>query len=54
MQKTVLIRIRKETRDRLHKVKYPGQTLDGVVTQMMDLWIREKKVEPTTYNQNHK
>jgi len=46
MLKAVLIRIRRETRDRLHKVKHPGQTLDGIITELIDLWEREKKPEP--------
>jgi hypothetical protein len=48
MQKTVLIRIRRETRDRLHELKNPGQTLGGIITQMIDLWVREKKPEPVS------
>jgi len=39
---TVLIRVSKETRDRLHSVKNPGQTLDGIITQLIDLWVGEK------------
>ena len=42
MQKAVLIRVRRETRDRLHSVKNPGQTLDGIITQLIDLWEQEK------------
>jgi len=42
---TVPIRVRKETRDRLHVVKNPGQTLDGIITQMIDLWEKQKKQE---------
>ena len=45
MQKTVPIRVRKETRDRLHSVKNPGQTLDGIITQLIDLWEKVKKQE---------
>jgi len=50
MQKTVAIRVRKGTRARLHSVKNPGQTLDGIITQMIDLWEREKleAVKPKT------
>jgi len=43
MRQTVLIRVRKETRDRLHSVKNPGQTLDGIITQLIDLWEEQKK-----------
>ncbi len=46
VQKTVPIRIRPETRDRLHSVKNPGQTLDGIITQLIDLWGKEKKKDP--------
>jgi len=42
MRQTVLIRVRPETRDRLNSVKNPGQTLDGIITQLIDLWGREK------------
>lgn len=45
MQKPVTIRVRKETRDRLHAVKNPGQTLDGIITQLIDLWEKVKKQE---------
>ena len=45
MQKSVSIRIKKETRDRLHAVKNPGQTLDGIITQLIDLWEKVKKAE---------
>jgi len=44
-QKTASIRVRKETRDRLHAVKNPGQTLDGIITQLIDLWEKVKKEE---------
>jgi len=42
MPTAVLIRVKKETRDRLHSIKNPGQTLDGIITQLIDLWEREK------------
>ena len=42
---TVTIRVTKETRDRLHTVKNPGQTLDGIITQLVDLWEKVKKQE---------
>ena len=45
MPKAVSIRIKKETRDRLHAVKNPGQTLDGIITQLIDLWEKVKKKE---------
>jgi hypothetical protein len=45
MQKSCEIRIKKETRDRLHRIKNPGQTLDGIITQMIDLWEKLKKQE---------
>ncbi len=45
MQKAVSIRVKKETRDRLHAVKNPGQTLDGIITQLIDLWEKVKKQE---------
>jgi len=50
MQKAVLIRVKKETREKLHSVKNPGQTLDGIITQMIDLWVQEKLegVQPKT------
>jgi len=35
MQKAVTIRVRKGTRDRLNAVKNPGQTLDGIITQLI-------------------
>jgi len=40
---TVLIRVKKETRDKLHSIKAPGQTLDGIITQLIDLWKEVKK-----------
>ena len=43
----VLIRVRKETREKLHAIKNPGQTLDGIITQMIDLWGKEKEKERT-------
>ncbi|MBA7470435.1 hypothetical protein ES707_05721 [subsurface metagenome] len=45
MRSTVLIRVRKETREKLHSTKNPGQTLDGIITQMIDLWEKQKKLE---------
>ena len=42
MSKSVIIRIRKETRDKLNDMKYPGQTLDGFITHLLDLWERQK------------
>ncbi|GAI94415.1 unnamed protein product, partial [marine sediment metagenome] len=45
MRSTVLIRVRKETREKLHSVKNPGQTLDGFITQMIDLWEKQRKQE---------
>jgi len=45
MPKTVPIRVRKETREKLHSIKNPGQTLDGIITQMIDLWERIKRGE---------
>ena len=45
MQKAVVIRLRRETRDRLHSVKNPGQTLDGITTQLIDLWVKTKREE---------
>lgn len=38
-------RVRPETRDRLHSVKNPGQTLDGIITQLIDLWEKVKEQE---------
>jgi len=43
MPKTTFIRVSKETRDKLHNIKYPGQTFDGIITQIIEFWIREKK-----------
>ena len=43
--KPVNIRIKKETRDRLHSIKNPGQTLDGIITQLIDLWEKLKTQE---------
>ena len=43
--KSVNVRIKIETRDRLHSVKNPGQTLDGIITQLIDLWEKLKKYE---------
>ena len=43
MRDTVLIRVRKETRAKLHAVKNPGQTLDGILTQLIELWEKVKK-----------
>ena len=50
MQRTVPIRVRPETRARLHLVKNPGQTLDGIITQLLDLWekVREKETVGAT------
>jgi len=45
MSTAVLIRVKKETRERLHSVKNPGQTLDGIITQLIDLWEKQKKQE---------
>ena len=45
MPSSVPIRVRKETRDRLHSIKNPGQSLDGIITQMIDLWERQKAKE---------
>ena len=45
MPKSVPIRVKKETRDKLHAVKNPGQTLDGIITQLIDLWEKVKKEE---------
>lgn len=42
MGKSVVIRVSKETRDKLHSIKNPGQTLDGIITQSIDLWERQK------------
>jgi len=42
MQKTAPIRVSKETRDRLHAIKNPGQTLDGIITQLIDFWLQHK------------
>jgi len=44
-RKTVPIRVRKETREKLHSIKNPGQTLDGIITQMIELWEKVKKGE---------
>ena len=46
MQETVTSKIRLETRDRLHSVKNPGQTVDGIITQLIDLWEEQKKKNP--------
>jgi len=51
MQKAVVIRVRKETREKLHSIKNPGQTLDGIITQLIDLWIKTKKEEATRLEQ---
>jgi len=40
---TVLIRVRRETREKLHAMKYPGQTLDGFITLLIELWEKAKK-----------
>jgi len=53
MAKPVVIRIRKETRDRLHSVKNPGQSLDGIVTQLIDLWEKVWKQEAEGRRQGH-
>ena len=45
MEKTVSIRLRKVTRDRLHSIKNPGQTLDGIITQLIDSWKKVKEEE---------
>jgi len=45
MSKTVPLKIRRETRDRLQAVKYPGQTLDGIITVLIDLWEKQKNQE---------
>jgi hypothetical protein len=44
MPKTVLIRVEKETREKLHAIKNPGQTLNGILIQMIALWnARQRK-----------
>ena len=45
MTTTVLIRIKKETREKLHAIKNPGQSLDGFITQLINLWEKEKEKE---------
>ena len=47
-QKSVPIRVRKESRERLHSVKNPGQTLDGIITQLIDLWETQKRHDMDT------
>lgn len=43
--KTVPIRVRPETREKLHKLKNPGQSLNGFITQLIDFWEKEKLKE---------
>ena len=47
--KSVSVRLRKEPRDRLHSNKNSRETLDGIITQMIDLWERQKReaAQPT-------
>ena len=45
MRKSVLIRVNKETREKLHAIKSPGQTLDGIITQLIELWEKVKERE---------
>jgi hypothetical protein len=42
MRKSAVIRVSKETRDKLHSIKNPGQTLDGIITQLIELWEQQK------------
>ena len=42
MWKSVSIRVKRGTRDKLHSIKNPGQTLDGIITQLIDLWQQQK------------
>ena len=48
MPKSVPIRVRKETRAKLHSMKNPGQSLDGFITQLIDLWAQQKARGGTT------
>jgi len=43
VQKAVSIRVRKGTRDGLHSIKHRGQTLDGIIGELIDLWERQKQ-----------
>lgn len=36
------IRRKRRTRDKLHSIKNPGQTLDGIITRFIDLCEPEK------------
>lgn len=53
MHSSVPIRVKKETRDKLHAIKHPGQTLDGIITQMIDLWKKEKEKERVKEHWDH-
>ena len=54
MRKTVIISVKKETREKLHAVKNPGQTLDGIIIQLIDLWEEQKKQEPVASTSREK
>jgi len=41
--KGVPIRIKPQTRARLHRIKHVGQTLDGIITELIDLWEAQKR-----------
>jgi len=45
MLKTVPIKVRKETREKLHAIKNPGQSLDGIITQLIELWVQQKGIK---------
>jgi hypothetical protein len=42
VRKSVVIGVSKETKDKLYSIKNPGQILDGVIIQWVDLQERQK------------
>jgi len=43
--KRTTIAISERTKDGLDSVKHPGQTYDGVIQELIDLWKRVKEQE---------
>ncbi len=40
------IKVQKATKDRMAELKAPGQSYDGFITQMLELWEKQKGVAP--------
>ena len=45
--KRTTIAILERTKDDLDSVKHPGQTYDGVIQELIDLWKKVKEEEET-------